>query len=76
MVNKLRHFLLHLVMLKIDSVWKPHMYIRDMHALLDKQHVFSPSPWLDRMVKASERVHAKKGRRQDGIVEKSYTKHI
>ena len=46
MMNKLEAFLHYLVMVKMDTVWKPNMYVRDMTRRIDSCERFSSSPWL------------------------------
>jgi hypothetical protein len=58
MIDKLKHFLLYLVMVKFEACWKPNMYRRDINRLEDKMHKWSSSEWLNSMFKQSARVYA------------------
>ena len=58
MIDKLKHFLLYLVMVKFEASWKPNMYRRDINRLEGQMHKWSSSEWLHSMFKQSARVYA------------------
>ena len=57
MVGKLRHYLLYLVMIKLNCVYKPNTIFKDIQKKLENSKKFSPSPWLHHMIRSSKIIH-------------------
>ena len=67
MIDKLRHFLLYLVMVKFEATWKPNVYRKDIVQMLNKNHKWSSAEWMHTMFKQSARVYEQRceGNRTD-----------
>ena len=42
---------------KFDSVWKPHMTVRDIRVCIEKGESFSPTSWIRGMLFCSKRIY-------------------
>ena len=51
LVLRLKNFLFYLVMLKMNGILQPWLYLRDIHKLdSTKDHKWSSSPWMHKMI--------------------------